>query len=354
MFSLLALLSLSACVVAPQPPKKTVAESSLPSGPPHLSFLAPLAWGGEARCSSDGCRVVLVEHENGQLVLKQFKGRNVTELDRQPLAYHPDSAKWLNDRWVVAAVEEGQSLDFFEVDNGKLIRRTQVQVPFAPRDVVVLSNEGNLFTLVATPYNGASVAIVKWAVGEKEAQTTPVTWCRAPWHPALVDRSPKLGGQGAVVACLDDKKLLFANEKDWTAAPVELAAFDVIARQARPSPSGKWVYVALEIGPKNVRVNMDSGEIQSLDAPPAGTVSVLPIDDELVIWGESNAVYLQRYDAEGKVLATRYLPSSGFPTELQLIDLDGDGEKDLLILNSGGDTADVFYGPIWDKALERL
>jgi len=39
---------------------------------------------------------------------------------------------------------------------------------------------------------------------------------------------------------------------------------------------------------------------------------------------------------------------------LQLIDLDGDGERDLVVLNSVDTVVDVIYGPLWDRAAERL
>ena len=35
-------------------------------------------------------------------------------------------------------------------------------------------------------------------------------------------------------------------------------------------------------------------------------------------------------------------------------DLNGDGEPDLLVLNSAGQLADVFFGPLWDRAQEKL
>lgn len=350
----LAAAVLSACQGAGESVPPPAVAPQAPSGPDHITFSAPLAWGGEARCTGGGCKLVLVEHEEGQLVLHEFKGRRTVELDRKPLAYHPDSAKWLTDGWVVAAVERGQSLDFFTVDGAQLAKHTQVVVPFAPRDVVVLANDGNNATLLATPYSGKHVAVVQWQLGSKEGQVTPVNWCEAPWHPALVKRAPKGAGAGVVTSCLDDKKLLYVSAKDWTATPTELARFDRVARQARPSTSGKWVYVALEIGPQNARVDMDTGEVQHLDAERAGAVSVAALSDDMVIWGEANSVYLQRFDAAGKVLETRWLRPSGFPTELQLIDLDGDGERDLLILNSSGQLADVFYGPLWDRALNKL
>jgi len=63
---------------------------------------------------------------------------------------------------------------------------------------------------------------------------------------------------------------------------------------------------------------------------------------------------LQRLDAEGKPLETRWLRASGFPTNLQVLDLNGDGERDLLILSSSGELADVYLGPLWGRALEKL
>lgn len=351
-------LALTACQGAGSAPSSTSSPTppadAKPRGPDHITFPAPMAWGGEARCMADGCKVVYVEHEAGQVVLKQFQGRKVVELDRKPVAYHPDSAKWLTDDWVVAAVEKDQTLDLFSVSAGRLTPHAQIRVPFAPRDVVVLEHKGGTFTLLATPYSGKGIAVVRWTVGAKTADVKPVQWCEAPWHPAVVERAPQAGGLGAVVSCLDDKKLLYVSAKDWTAKPTELAQFKVVARQARPSPTGKWTYVALEVGEQNARVNMDTGETQYLASPPGGAVSVLALEDDLVIWGGASSLYLQRLDPVGKVLETKWLPASGFPTNLQLIDLDGDGQRDLLILNSADDVADVFYGPLWDRALEKL
>ena len=354
-------LVLSACqgagsLAPPQAPNGSQAAQGpqAPSVQARVTFPAPLAWGGEARCSAGACKLVLVEHEAGQLVLHQFKGRSVVELDRKPLAYHPDSAKWITDDWVVAAVERGQSLDLFAVSEGRLTKHAQIVVPFAPRDVIVLSVQGGVSTLMATPYSGKDVAIVRWQQGANDAKVTPVHWCEAPWHPALVSRAPRGSGSGVIAACLDDKRVMYVSAKDWTAKPTEIARFDRVARQVTPSPTGKWAYVALEIGPRNARIDMDSGEVQHLEAAPNGAVSVATLDDDTVVWGGPNSIYLQKFDAAGKVLETRWLKPSGYPTGLQLIDLDGDGEKDLLVLNSAGQVADVFYGPIWARALGSL
>jgi hypothetical protein len=351
---LLALAALSACQGAGDaaPPALGV---GTPPASAHLTFPAPDAWGGEARCMADGCKVILVEHETGNLVLRRFQNGEVAELSRHPLAYHPDSAKWLTDEWVVTAVEAGRTIEFFNIREGKLIRHAIAEVPFAPRDVTVLDSAGDSFTLVATPYNGKQVAVLEWRLGSKEARVAPVDWCEEPWHPARVERAPRGAGPGAVVACRRDFRLLHVSARNWTAPPVELARVGNVARQARPSPSGKWVYVALEIGQRNARINMDTGEMQYLAAPHApGNISVVPLSDDLVVWGGATSLALQRLDAEGKPLETRWLRASGFPTNLQVLDLNGDGERDLLILSSSGELADVYLGPLWERALEKL
>ena len=84
-----------------------------------------------------------------------------------------------------------------------------------------------------------------------------------------------------------------------------------------------------------------------------GAVSVALLADDLVVWGEDSRLRLQRIDAKGAVVETRELATSGFSTGLQLVDLDGDQELDLMVLNSSGKRADVIYGPLWDAAAQR-
>jgi len=81
---------------------------------------------------------------------------------------------------------------------------------------------------------------------------------------------------------------------------------------------------------------------------------VLPLADDLVIWGVDSRIYLQRLGADGTVLETRWLPADGFATSLQLVDADADGVQDLVVYNS---TAlpkkmgvEIIYGPLWEQA----
>lgn len=325
-------------------------------GAARIKLEAPMAWGGEARCgTTSGCRLVLVEHEEGRVALHQIGGRSSRLLDRQPVAYHPDSAKWLSDNLVVAAVENAGSLDFFRVENERLVRIHQAHVGFAPRDVILVSASPGHYKLLATPYGGKEVAWVDWYEDNREAASVKRTrWCEVPWHPVRLSQLPGAQGAGFAAACLDERKVVAVSESDPLAPPRVLASFNAVARQARPSPSGQWLYVSLETGGRNARINMQTGELQWIASPLTGSVAVAPLSDDLVVWGEDGKLYLQRLDAEGKVLETRWIKTSGFSTSLQLIDLDGDGERDLVVLNSADAVADVIYGPLWDRAAERL
>ena len=341
---------LAGCQSGGAPSAPMAPPAATPTNVAQLTLPAPEAWGGEARCGAQGCRIILVEHGVGQLDLFRLSGRQAALVDKHPLAYHPDSAKWLNDDWVVAAVERDFILDFFRIDQGKLVRGAKVNVGFPPRDVVVVAQQGKQYTLVATPYNGKQVAFVEWAEGAPEGQVTKVEWCEAPWHPKRVDRMPGVDGPALVVACLDDKKVVAAPLSKLGAPPRTIADFKVIPRNVAASASGEWLYVALETGGQNARIDVSSGSVQYLKAPVLGGASVAPLADGSVAWGDGDGIFLHRYSAQGEVLEQRWLKTSGFPSNVQALDLDGDGHEDLIAYNSAGKMVDVYFGPLWQLA----
>ena len=317
--------------------------------PTRISFQLPQAWGGAVQClEGQNCYLIAVEHELSQLVLMEFDNGKAVVRDKQPLGYHPDSAIWLAPNLVVAAVETGGTLDFFTVDNHQLRKIDAQGVGFSPRDVVLAANAGGSYTLLATPYSGKHVSWLTWDQKNPGQSTLNRTfWCEAPWHPVHVKQLPPNRGPGIAVACLDDKKVIAVPATNLQTTPEVLATFDVIPRQAKPSPSGRWLYVALETGGKNARIDMHTGELQFIQGDPRGASSVLALADDLVIWGDSQRLTLQKLDTQGQVLDTREIKTSGYSTELQLHDINRDGVQDLLVLNSTGETSDVIFGPIW-------
>lgn len=358
---------LAACQTMPSPSQGAQKSAGAVTGdvPPVASSAArtgidvPMAWGGELRCSHTGCQLISVEHEKSTTVLYEVKNRSAKLLDRQSVAYHPDGAIWLTDDLAVAAVEASFSLDVFRVVEGKLKLIHQVPVGLSPRDVVLVKAEGGHFQLLATPYSGTEVAWVDfWPDRPEASKVQRAQWCEAPWHPVRVQRAPGEPAGGMVVACLDEKRVAFVSAGNLTGAARTLFTIPVeqkvVPRQTRPSPSGQWLYVALETGGRNLRYNMNSGELQWIEAPLVGTVAVLPLSDELVIWAADSRLYLQRLGADGSVQETRWLPVDGFATSLQLVDADADGVQDLVVYNSAALPkkmgVEIIYGPLWERA----
>lgn len=329
------------------------AAAAAPEGA-RTSFSAPEAWGGQVRCAGGHCRLALVEHGKSEAVLHRFEGRGLQEVARAKLGFHPDSAIWLNDQLVAAAVEVGSTVDILRAGERTLEPVAQLAAGFNVRDVLLWGGDHGVYDLLAVPYNGEQVAWLRWREGEPAPeQVRRVTLCQSPWHPVKVSRAPQQRAGGIAVGCLDDRRVMWASPPESGLRPRELARFAAVPRQVRPSPSGRWLYVALETGARNARIDMDSGAVQFLASPLTGALAVAPITDDLVAWSEDRRIYLQQFDAAGAVVHTRWLPTSGFGTGLQLVDVDGDGQQDLLVLNSAGEKSDVLFGPLWAQASER-
>lgn len=357
-------LLLAACQSIPvsqQPAQPgSINQRSVSSQVVRTGIDVPQAWGGELRCGAETCRLVAVEHEKSTVVLHELRGRQARLLDKQSVAYHPDGAIWLADDLVVAAVEASFTLDVFRVVQGRLQLLRQIPIGISPRDVVLVSASDGRFRLLATPYSGKEVVWVDYAPDQPEAtRVQRAHWCEAPWHPVRVQRAPGAPAGGVVAACLDEQRVVLVPEGDLLGTARTLfkvpGEVRIVPRNARPSPSGRWLYVALETGGRNLRFNMDNGELQWIVAPqPVGTVSVMPLADDLVVWAADSRLYLQRLDAEGVVLETRWLPADGFATSVQLIDADADGVQDLVVYNSAALPkkmgVEIVYGPLWEQA----
>ena len=124
-----------------------------------------------------------------------------------------------------------------------------------------------------------------------------------------VQRAPGAPQGGVVAACLDAQRVVFAPETNLLGVAQTLfkvpSEVRIIPRHARPSPSGRWLYAALETGGRNVRFDMD-----------------------------------------------------GFATGLQLVDADQDGVQDLVVYNSAALPkkmgVEIIYGPLWEQAQPHM
>ena len=366
---LLSIASLAACQVTPlatPPTGKATPTQPAPENPVKklggTVIDVPYAWGGEMRCGAYGCRLVVVEHEKSKVLLFQMDGREARLLDSKQVAYHPDSAIWLADDLFAVAVEASFSLDIFQTKGEKAELKEQIPIGISPRDVVLIERSQGRYKLLATPYDGKEVVWVDYDPENKEkTHIQKSEWCTAPWHPVRLSRAPGAPSGGVAIACLDGKQVAFApwdalTQKARTLLTIPVEGY-IVPRATRPSPSGRWLYVALETRQRNLRFNLDTEELQWIDSPLTGAVSVLPLADDLVLWGDDQHLYLQQLNAQGAVLETRWLPVDGLPTSLQLLDVDGDGIQDLVVLNSSvsrhKNGVNILYGPLWERAQVR-
>ena len=311
---------------------------------------APDVWGGDVRCSADACLLALIEHENGVLRVYELDRVGARLMASQSLSYHPDAAAWINEHLIAATVESTQTVDVFSYSDSKLTPVTRIPVGFQPRNVILTHSEEGRYELLATPYSGDVVAWID--LDERNPANAFVRrerWCKAPWNPVSAQKYPGGAGPGIVVACRDDRKLIArANAK--MAEPRVLAEFSPVPSMVGTSPSGEWLYVAFELGGKNLRINTHTGVQQWMPASLEGSVAVVALSEDIIIWAEDSKIKLQKIDEAGIVLETRWLPTSGFSTKIQLIDIDRDGEKDLVVLNSAGNHSDILFGPLWENA----
>lgn len=312
---------------------------------------APEPWGGDVRCGVHGCLLGVVEHENNILALHKIENKSSALLAKYPVGYHPDSAFWINDDYLVVAVEFSQSLDIFRIRGNNLELERQIFFNFRPRNGLSIKNQDGTFTILAVPYNGKNIGWFKFDPAKSSDQiVSEVALCEAPWHPVPI--SSYLGNQktAIVVACRGEGTIMIFSPMGGKADSRTIATFKDVPRQVKPSPDGEWLYVALEVNGSNARINMKNGSVQRLSIPGNGSYSVGPLKDQTVAWGGSGKVYLQKIGENGEIQAQKILKSSGFSSDLKVYDLNNDDFEDLIIFNSVNQHVDVIYGPLWSAA----
>lgn len=321
-----------------------------------LTIPSDRLWGGELRCRADGCWLFAVEHEANRAVLHRIAQRAIASSLYAPVAYHPDGARWIDDRYAVAAVEESRSLDVFDTTLPVLRRVAQGRLPFPPRNVMVWPAREGGWWLLALPYAGRHVAWLRWdpamgMVGDPIVQT----WCNEPWYvEAWHGSTPPLPQPGLLVACNADQTVGYVplgadlSRRDVEAVAWQpLRTFPYRSRQARLTPSQRYLYVTQDLGGQVARMDTRTGVWVDVSHPVQRVNSVAPLDEHRVAWGAAGAIHLIRYDDDGGVVAHRSIPFDGFVETLYWYDIDGDARNDLLALDLTGTSSRILYDAIW-------
>lgn len=334
-----------------RPDQPTVDRPAAPEG--QVVIPSAEVWGGSVRCSARGCRLLVIEHEANKVVWYDVgPGRRIERRSELGLAYHPDDVAWIDDQHAVAATEGSYSLDLLRVAEGRLALIDQVRLNFSPRRVVVLGAGPQGVHMAATPYAGNVAAWVDWRWGAGAARVRYQTWCQGPWHAELVTSPPP--GQpapGLAVACMEDQQIVYiplARHDGEPGEPAVLLKLPHRTRHVRPTPDGRYWFATVDLGGHVYRYDVAHGSWSRLPHPVEGATSVAPVDRNRVVWGwRDHTLRFIRYDEEGRPQVVRTVEAGGFPERLEWHDLDGDGEQDLLVLNSMGDRSKILYSPQW-------
>lgn len=343
---------LSACVALPD-----VQEGGAAIQPRSVGFADRTdPWGGAILQQEAGSLIGLALHTDNEFGVWHVNAkREVSLLARSETGYHPDGvAVWDAARFVVA-VEGERKLQLWRVEGDRLLKEQELFTTFPVRDVRVADFDGDGFSdVLLTPYDGERAEVV-WGNAEfLSEQSTFISAGRSPWHPVLMDWSGN-GLPDILWAELDTGAVrLLRNMGDRVFERDALHRVSgVTARQlAVGDVDGNGladIVVAVEIGASEVLLQNENGlfdvELLPAPAPELGFVSAAVMPDGTVALGAEGKIVLFRRQ-EG-AWSQRELPAHSLPTPIEVADVDGDGESDLVIYHSAGSGAKVFFGPLW-------
>lgn len=325
---------------------------------PQIPFADAAPW--DALLLEEGGRKYLIASLHGENALGLFDLEQAKELGRYPEAgYHPDGlCLWEGPRLVLAAEGE-RKVQLWRLENGRLVLEKEQPTPFPVRDVLAwdLDLDGQR-DLVLTPYAGSQV-VIWWGKGEFEFADSTLEAAPTPWHAAVIDWNrdnlPDLvwsdwdSGSIRVQANLGQRR--FASEllqPQSPGSPRQVAVGDV------DGDGQEDVVAALETG-KAARVFYHRGGAvvsEDIPAPEWGYSSAAVLKDGALALGEEGRVILAKREEGSWQL--RQLPARSLPSRLRVVDVNGDGIEDLLVVNSAGPGVNLHLGPLWENAKPLL
>ncbi len=328
-------------------------------GKPQIPFADASPW--DALLVEERGRKYLIASLHGENALGLWDLDLSKELGRYPEAgYHPDGlCPWEGPQLVLAAEGE-RKVQLWRLEGGRLVLEKALPAPFPVRDVLAEDLDGDShLDLVLTPYAGAQV-VIWWGNGEFEFPASQ-TLEAAPtsWHVAVIDWNqdnlPDLvwgdWDTGSIRVQVNLGRRRFASEflqPPSPGSPRQVAAGDV------DGDGTQDVVAALETG-KAARVFYHRGGTvasEDIPAPDWGYSSAAVLKDGTVALGEEGRVILAK--REGGIWQRRQLPAGSLPSRLRVVEVNGDGVEDLLVVNSAGPGVNLHLGPLWENAKPLL
>lgn len=314
----------------------------------------------------DGGLIAAVSHSDNYLAVWSVdKLRKTEALAKAEVGFHPDHVSWVdwdrdgNPHELLVTVEGLSRVQIWKYGERKLTKLQEIPVTDPPRTAKItdFDADGNL-DLVLGPYTGDRLTTL-WNDGNSFTQGF-ISAGQWPSYPAIADWNrdgrPDIvwsaWQEGCVSVALNQGKREFDVRELRPAgpgSPRQVTAGDVDG-DGYPD-----LVVPLEVGGGALIVYNDThGEAKQTEmiaAPVAGFSSAAvddPVDVSMLALSAAGIEILARKISDEWQLKQFEVPA--IAADPQFADVDGDNELDLIFANSGGKSADIIFGPLWDKA----
>lgn len=346
-----------------------------PDAPAHAPLPAVLdiplekPWSVSAVVTDSGAALLAAtSHTKGLLEIWQVTS------SRQPLrlasddraGFHPDGVRWISPTELLVAGEGTGKIQHFSFVDNKLKLLQSIPSGNAPFDMVAgdLDGDGNL-DIVSGPYSGDKLSLL-WGQADGKYHQEFLATEAVPLHPRLSDwdRDGKTDivwanrttGSVQLAHNLGQRKFEVrtlhprgpGHPREVTVGDIDNDGFPdlVISQEA-----GKPAIIMFNDGKGGVRP-----EQVEIPAPIFGyrSAAITRVQNSpMLALGEEGMIVLARPRGNDLLHTSwerRKLPAGSMALDVQFIDLDRDGEMDLVFTNSGSGSVQVIFGPLWEQA----
>lgn len=295
------------------------------------------------------------------------RDRKLTRLAHEGgTGYHPDGLRWADTDRLYVCGEGTSTVQRWAFDEKGLRKESSQVVPYAPIHLWPGDLDGDGWTdLLVSPYSGNKLTLM-WGNGDnKEFTFQEIQAGKTPQYARIVDWNGD-GKPDVIWSDYYDGSVQWAKnegERKFAVAQLQPPGKGTPRQVEVGDMDGDGipdVIMALETG-KAARILLNDGKggvkgQLEIPAPVYGYsgVGYAKIDGEpLLSLSTNGTVYLVKPKDRHNLKSGwefRSIKAGDIPQDMQFVDLDKDGQLDLLFVNLPDTKAQIYFGPVWERA----